>query len=79
MTDPNVAVTEDDRTFLLEQANNRLELSQPITVTDVIAERCGVRSLVVPPGAASEDREWTELSRRHAVEVDERNNVISVL
>ncbi|MEE2769260.1 MAG: FAD-dependent oxidoreductase, partial [Actinomycetota bacterium] len=79
VTDPNVEVTEQDRTFLLEQANSRLELAQPITLTDVIAERCGVRSLVVPPGGASEGREWTELSRRHAVEVDERNNVISVL
>ena len=79
VTDPQVEVTDEDRSFLLDQANTRLELGRSITADDVIAERCGVRSLVVPPGGTSDGREWTELSRRHAVEVDRRRKVISVL
>ena len=79
VTDPQVEVTAEDRSFLLDQANIRLELDRSITANDVIAERCGVRSLVVPPGGTSDGREWTELSRRHAVEVDRRRKVISVL
>lgn len=77
--DTQVEVTDEDRSFLLDQANTRLEMGQSITVDDVIAERCGVRSLVVPPGGISDGYEWTELSRRHAVEVDRRRKVISVL
>ena len=79
VTDPQVKVTEEDRSFLLHQANARLELGRSITGDDVIAERCGVRSLVVPPGGTSDERDWTELSRQHAVEVDRRRKVISVL
>jgi glycerol-3-phosphate dehydrogenase len=77
--DPEVEVTDEDRSFLLDQANTRLELGRSITADDVISERCGVRSLVVPPGGTSDGREWTELSRRHAVEVNRQRKVISVL
>ena len=45
----------------------------------MIAERCGVRALVVPPGGSAEGRDWTELSREHAVEVDATLGVVSVL
>ena len=77
--DPEVAVTDEDRTFLLEQINARIDRLVPLSDADVIAERCGVRALVVPPGGSSEGRDWTELSREHAVEVDATLGVVSVL
>ena len=77
--DPEVAVTDGDRTVLLEQINARLDLVSPLSHEDVIAERCGVRSLVVEPGDSTDGRDWTELSREHAVEVDETLGVVSVL
>ena len=73
-----VAVTHDDRDFLLEQANARLRLPRPLGDDDVIAYRCGVRPLVVAEGTDT-DRDWTELSRRHAVEADDERGTISIL
>ncbi len=77
---PNTEVTAEDRAFLLRQINERLDLDSPITVDDVIAERCGVRPLVVERGAAeaAESAHWTALSRRHALEVDEQRSQITV-
>ena len=43
VTDPQVEVTDEDRSFLLDQANTRLELDRSITANDVIAVRCGVQ------------------------------------
>ncbi len=77
--DPTVAVGDSDREFLLRQVAERLELTQAIGRQDVISTRCGVRSLVVPPGGSSRRRDWTELSRRHAVEVDAERAVVSIL
>jgi glycerol-3-phosphate dehydrogenase len=77
--DPQVAVTDEDRIFLLEQINARIDRGTPLAEADVIAERCGVRALVVPPGGSAEGRDWTELSREHAVEVDATLGVVSVL
>jgi glycerol-3-phosphate dehydrogenase len=76
----DASVTEDDRDFLLEQANARLRLPGPLRGEDVIAFRCGVRPLVMSDGeAGSAERDWTELSRRHAVEADEQRGTISIL
>ena len=77
--DPDVSVTGEDRSFLLEQINARIDLPRPLTNTDVIADRCGVRSLAVEPDGSAEGRDWTELSRRHAVEVDRTLGVVSIL
>ncbi len=76
--DAEVSVTQDDRDFLLEQANARLRLPRPLRDEDVIAYRCGVRPLVVGDGADT-DRDWTELSRRHSVEADKQRGTISIL
>lgn len=73
-----VAITDHDRDFLLEQANARLRLPRPLHDDDVIAYRCGVRPLVVAEGTDT-DRHWTELSRRHAVEADQGRGTISIL
>jgi glycerol-3-phosphate dehydrogenase len=77
--DPHTRVTDADRAFLLEQINKRLVLPAPLTVADVIAERSGVRPLVVKAGGGSTDHvEWTALSRKHAVERDDALAVVTV-
>jgi alpha-glycerophosphate oxidase/glycerol-3-phosphate dehydrogenase len=76
---PDTVVTDEDRTFLLEQINARLELDRPLSADDVIAERCGVRPLVVASdGDDKRDVDWTTLSRKHAIETDRRQNVVTV-
>lgn len=78
-TDPDEPVTDEDRRFLLEQINARLDLASPLTVDDVIAERCGVRPLVVEAGTGRhETADWTSLSRRHEIEVDRGRGVVSI-
>ncbi len=76
--DAAAPITHHDRDFLLEQANARLRLPRPLGGDDVIAYRCGVRALVVDDGEDT-DRDWTELSRRHAVEADEQRATVSIL
>ena len=77
--DPRAGVTDDDRAFLLDQINKRLDLPKPLTTDDVIAERCGVRPLVVPnSGGDRTDVDWTSLSRKHEIEVDRARSVISI-
>ena len=60
-------VTPDDRTFILKNINSLLNLENPIIESDIIAERCGVRPLVVS-GQTSGTADWMQLSRKHAVE-----------
>ncbi|MCA9709854.1 MAG: FAD-dependent oxidoreductase [Myxococcales bacterium] len=65
-------VTDEDRAFILSNINQRLSKARPLTERDVIAERCGVRPLVVQ--ASDDEREsddWTQLSRKHVLEIDE--------
>jgi glycerol-3-phosphate dehydrogenase len=76
--DPRAEITDDDRHFLLDQVNARLRLDAPLTMDDVIAERCGVRPLVVERAAGDEGQHWTALSRRHAVEVDAERAHLSI-
>jgi glycerol-3-phosphate dehydrogenase len=76
---PFTHVDADDRDFLLEQINKRLDLAAPLTAADVIAERCGVRPLVVSSrGGDQRDADWTSLSRKHEIEVDRRTGAITV-
>ncbi|MDH5674775.1 MAG: glycerol-3-phosphate dehydrogenase/oxidase [Myxococcales bacterium] len=72
-------VTDDDRRFILDNVNRRLRLARPLSFEDIIAERCGVRPLVVEPGKGDRDEgDWTSLSRKHAIEVDRENAHISI-
>jgi len=75
---PETQVTAEDRRFVLDNVNRRLRLARPLTEREIIAERCGVRPLVVAPGGRDEARDWTHLSRRHVVEsrADERRLTI---
>jgi len=78
--EPTVEVTDEDRDFLLEQINQRLDLDSPLTATDVISTRGGVRPLVVASDSGdTSEQDWTKLSRKHVVEVDETNSVVSIL
>tara|TARA_B100000959_G_C14890237_1_gene586383 strand:- start:577 stop:1284 length:708 start_codon:yes stop_codon:yes gene_type:complete len=74
-----VSVDSDDIDFLLKEANRKLTLSKPLSAEDVIAERVGVRPLVIPKGGVDQDKDWTELSRKHAVETNRKYRMISVL
>jgi glycerol-3-phosphate dehydrogenase len=75
--DPITGVTAADRRFLLDNINKRLNLPKPLTEADIIAERCGVRPLVVRNGWASA-RDWLQLSRKHVLEVNSREAHISI-
>jgi len=76
VSDPAVRVDDEDRNFILNNANELLNLSSPLTKDDIIAERCGVRPLAV--SGASESANWMELSRKHHVEVSEADAHISI-
>lgn len=77
--DPHTEVTENDRKFLLEQVNDRLDLNSPLSKDDIIAERSGVRPLVIRrQSKALKNIDWTALSRKHEVEVDHAKQVVSI-
>ena len=76
---PFTEVTSDDIDFLLGQINARMDLTSPLTRDDIIAERCGVRPLVVKRGSGDQsDVDWTKLSRKHAIETDRTRAVVTV-
>ncbi len=76
---PFTEVNDDDIDFLLGQINARMDLDTPLTKDDIIASRTGVRPLVVKTDAGDQkDVDWTKLSRKHAVETDHRQRVVSI-
>jgi glycerol-3-phosphate dehydrogenase len=78
---PITEVTDEDRRFVLDNINKRLDLEKPLTQADVIAERCGVRPLVVsasPPKNGAKAADWTQLSRKHVIEVDAKTHHVSI-
>ncbi len=76
---PFTKVDDADRDFLLDQINRRLDLRTPLTTADVIAERSGVRPLVVnAAGGDQKEVDWTSLSRKHAVETDRMMRLVTV-
>ncbi len=76
---PAEGVLDEDRDFLLEQINARLDLDTPLTKADIISERCGVRPLVVKnDGNDQIDVDWTSLSRKHEIETDKAKKVITI-
>jgi glycerol-3-phosphate dehydrogenase len=78
---PFTEVTDDDRDFVLENINKRLDLEQPLTRDDIIAERCGVRPLVVKrqgAGDGTAGRDWMQLSRKHEIDVDRARAHVSI-
>lgn len=77
---PYTEVTAEDRALLLGQINARLVLDRPLTEDDVIADRSGVRPLVVQADReVGDDIDWTKLSRKHVIEADSDRSVITIL
>ena len=73
---PEVGVSEEDRNFILENANALLDINPPLTRANVVAERVGVRPLVVEGEGGEAD--WVQLSRKHVVEVDQAHRHLSI-
>jgi glycerol-3-phosphate dehydrogenase len=72
-------ITDEDRDFVLDNINKMLKLQEPLSRKDIIAERCGVRPLVVEPQSKRKDQgDWTSLSRKHAIEIDPQRKHISI-
>ncbi len=72
-------VHPEDRAFVLENINKRLSLPRPLRDADIIAERVGVRPLVVrrsDDGKPTED--WLSLSRKHEIEFDRGRGHVSI-
>jgi glycerol-3-phosphate dehydrogenase len=69
-------VTDEDRDFILKNANAVLDVDPPLTRADIIAERVGVRPLVIEGEDGVAD--WVQLSRKHVIEVDEAKRHLSV-
>lgn len=65
--EPETGVTDEDREFVLSNINARLDLAQPLTVKDIISERCGVRPLALKKGQRAHD-DFLQMSRKHVVE-----------
>ena len=77
--DPHTSVNDEDREFLLNQINDRLDLMTPLSNEDIIAERSGVRPLVVRRKSGKmKDVDWTALSRKHEIEIDHAKQVVSI-
>ena len=74
--DPAVGVSEEDRIFVLENINRLLDLEKPLTTSDIIAERCGVRPLAQSGGDGVAD--WVKLSRKHAIDTNIEDQHISI-
>lgn len=79
---PHTEVNNHDRDFVLAQINRLLALPHPLTRNDIIAERSGVRPLVVKPNktaAQTKEIDWHKLSREHVIETNAANSAISIL
>lgn len=76
---PHTEVTDEDRLFVLDNINKRLKLAKPLTKADIIAERCGVRPLVVKKNAAGgNSRDWLQMSRKHEIDVNRERRHLSI-
>lgn len=78
---PETSVTDEDRDFVLRQINRSMNLDVALTKDDIIAERCGVRPLVISTPRQSKKSEvidWHKLSRKHAIEADRDRKIVSI-
>ncbi len=76
VNDCEVSVTEEDRQFILDNINKLLDLGRQLGHDDIIAERCGVRPLAHKGKEVVAD--WVKLSRKHVIEVNNVDKVISI-
>jgi glycerol-3-phosphate dehydrogenase len=76
---PETEVDAEDREFLLRQINAQLELAEPLTEADILADRSGVRPLVVEASDDADNADWHQLSRKHVLEANRERRVVSIL
>jgi len=74
---PFTHVTDEDRQFILDNINNSLQLDKPLTKDDIIAERCGVRPLVIKADVGI-NRDFLQLSRKHEIDVDYNQQLLTI-
>jgi Glycerol-3-phosphate dehydrogenase len=74
---PVTEITDEDRCFVLDNINKHVRLNRPLSVEDIIAERCGVRPLVVR-GKGDNDADFLRLSRKHVIECNREDAHISI-
>lgn len=76
----NVAVNDADRAFILDSINAALEMEPPLGKDDIIAERCGVRPLVVAADTPAdlEGRDAFDISRKHVIETAADHSFVTV-
>ena len=74
---PVTEVTDADRQFVLDNINRCLDLDQPLTKADIIAERCGVRPLALRSDSEAK-KDFLQLSRKHAVDVNPNTQHMSI-
>lgn len=77
VTSPTIEVTDQDRDFVLSNINSQLNLEPPLTISDIISERCGVRPLAVSDQDDA-DTDFLQLSRKHVIEVDQQQAHLSI-
>jgi len=77
VSDPNTPITDEDRDFVLDNINARLDLQRPLGREDIIAERCGVRPLAVENDVDT-DVDFLQLSRKHVIELDSEKPYMSI-
>lgn len=75
---PETHVTPEDRSFVINNINKRIELDKPLSESDIIAERCGVRPLVVERQQDKTITDWVKMSRKHEIDVDTNQKTISI-
>lgn len=78
VANPYTEVNDEDRDFVLRQINISLDLPTPLKRSDIIAERSGVRALVVGGKSVGDEVDWHKLSRKHVVEVDKAKGILSI-
>jgi glycerol-3-phosphate dehydrogenase len=77
VSDPNTPINDEDRDFVLDNINARLDLERPLGHEDIIAERCGVRPLAVENDVDT-DVDFLQLSRKHVIELDSEKPYMSI-
>ncbi|MEN9752661.1 MAG: hypothetical protein RL670_352 [Actinomycetota bacterium] len=75
---PFTSTNDEDRDFVLRQINAQLNLAEPLTKADIVAERSGVRPLVVQGGADAVAADWHHLTRKHVIEANVQRRVVTV-
>ena len=77
---PHTQVSDEDRQFVLDNVNRMLNLARPLTVDDIISERCGVRPLAVERQArvGNDDHDWLNISRKHAIDTVQAKRLITI-